>query len=160
MADLRALAHEIGWGDAATYIQSGNLVFSARGAAGSIATKLEREIAERFGFPVDVIVRSAADWSRYAAANPFPAESERESNRVFLVLSRRAPRADAVAALRERASASESIEGTADAIWIHYPAGVAKTKLQPALVDRLIGSPSTARNWRTVIALRDLSAPP
>ena len=37
MAELRALAAELGWQGAQTYIQSGNLVFEARGSAASLA---------------------------------------------------------------------------------------------------------------------------
>ncbi len=158
MADLRDVARGLGWGDAATYIQSGNLVFSARGKAESIAARLEEAIAERFGFQVDVVVRSAEQWAGYAGNNPFPEASSREPNRVFLVLGRESPDPKRGAALRERATGGEAIEFAGDAVWIHYAAGMGKTQIQSALIDRLLGMPTTARNWRTVLALRGLVA--
>ena len=43
-----------------------------------------------------------------------------------------------------------------NAIWIHFADGVAKSKLSPALLDRLIGSTATARNWNTVLKINEL----
>jgi uncharacterized protein (DUF1697 family) len=42
-------------------------------------------------------------------------------------------------------------------LWFHYPEGAGRSKLTPALVDKAAGSPVTARNWRTALALRDLT---
>ena len=50
MAELRALCAELGWKDAETYIQSGNLVFTASGRPAALEEKLEKAIEERFGF--------------------------------------------------------------------------------------------------------------
>src|SRR5690349_10681340 len=75
MAELRALCEEIGWEDVATYIQSGNVVFATAGQAEAIEQRLEEAIAKRFGLDVPVIVRSAAEWAKLAAGNPFADES-------------------------------------------------------------------------------------
>ena len=72
MAELRALCSELGWSDVATYIQSGNLDFSAGETAAELESALERAISERFELDVPVIVRSAGAWSAYAKSNPFP----------------------------------------------------------------------------------------
>src|SRR5256885_11087562 len=72
MAELRGLCGELGWSDVATYIQSGNLVFTAPGKAGEIEGVLEQAIQKEFGLDVPVIVRSRAEWARYPAENPFP----------------------------------------------------------------------------------------
>src|SRR4029079_9894025 len=73
MAELRALCAELGWSDVATYIQSGNLVFSAPGKAEEIEEILEKAIKKTFGIDVPVIARSKAEWARYPGLNPFPA---------------------------------------------------------------------------------------
>ena len=56
MAELRALAAELGWRGAQTYIQSGNLVFEARGSAASLARALEDAIVSRWGFEVPAVL--------------------------------------------------------------------------------------------------------
>ena len=156
MADLRAVAGSIGFREAATFIQSGNLVFGFDLGEEAAAARLEEALESRFGFPVDVVVRTAERWRRHAAANPFGAEAEREPDRVVLLVPRRSPAAGSAAALAARAGAGERVEGAGDALWVHYPGGIARSKLAPALIDRVVGSPTTARNWRTVAALRDL----
>ena len=154
MAELRALAEEIGLADVRTYIQSGNLFFSADKQDG-LEEKLETAIERRF-IPVPVIVRSAAEWARYPASNPFPEAAEAEPNRVMMMLSKAPPKPDAVAALQERARDGERIASAGGALWIHYPDGAGTSRLSPSLIDRLIGSPATARNWRTVLKIQEM----
>ena len=158
MADLTALCGTVGFTRAATYIQSGNVVFSAAGAAPAAEKKLEQSIEKRFGFPVDVLVRTAAQWSAYLAESPLAEVASAEPNRVMLLVSKSAPARDARDALRARAMDGERIESAGEVIWVHYPAGQAKTKLSPSLVDRLVGSPVTARNWRTCVTLAEMIA--
>jgi uncharacterized protein (DUF1697 family) len=42
-------------------------------------------------------------------------------------------------------------------IWVHHVNGVGRSKLTPALLDRHVGSAVTARNWRTVLKLREMA---
>ena len=46
MAELRALCAGLGWEDVATYIQSGNVVFTRRASRPSAETALEDAIAQ------------------------------------------------------------------------------------------------------------------
>jgi uncharacterized protein (DUF1697 family) len=75
----------------------------------------------------------------------------------MLALSKAAPKSDAVKGLRERAANGERVIRVGDALWIHFRSGVARSKLSPALLDRLAGSPVTTRNWRTVLKLDELA---
>lgn len=156
MAGLRALAEELGWRDVRTYIQSGNLLFEAKGKANALEAALEKALDKAFGFKPAVIVRSAADWRALAEANPFPKESEAEPNRVLVGLSKLRPKQGAADVLQERAAAGETVREAGGALWFHYPNGVGTSKLTPSLIDRLVGSPLTARNWRTFLKLREM----
>ncbi len=157
MPELRALCAENGWNDVQTYIQSGNLVFSAPAAPAVLEADLKRSIEAHFGFAVPVIVRTAADWRTYVESNPFSAESETEPHLVMLALSKAPPHSEAVHGLRERAAAGERIDRIGDALWICFKDGVARSKLTPALFDWLVGSPVTARNWCTVLKIAELA---
>lgn len=154
MAELRALASGIGLADVRTYIQSGNLFFRTQERKG-LEEKLEAAVAQRF-VAVPVIVRSASEWIACAAHNPFPAAAGAEPDRLMMMLSKAAPNGDAADALMERARDGERIALAGGALWIHYPAGSGVSKLSPSLIDRLVGSPSTARNWRTVLKIGDM----
>jgi len=156
MAELRALCADLGWRDVATYIQSGNVVFSADGKPETIEKQLEVAIARRFGFDAPVIVRTAAQWSGYPPGNPFPQAAKDEPNRLMLLLSKDPPAPGAEAIIQARAVAGEQVRRAGDALWFHYPEGAGTSKLTPALIDHAIGSPGTARNHRTVMTLLEM----
>lgn len=156
MAELRALCAELGWRDVETYIQSGNVVFSAAGKPDAIERQLEDAIAARFGLAVPVIIRTAAQWAHYPPGNPFPRAAKDEPNRLMLLVSKRSPQKSAEDAIQARAAAGEAVKRVGDALWVHFPAGSGTSKLTPSLIDRAIGSPTTSRNHRTVIKLKEL----
>jgi uncharacterized protein (DUF1697 family) len=157
MAELRALCEALGWEDVETYIQSGNLVFGAKGRPEALEAQLEKAIGGRFGLDVPVIVRTAAQWAACAAANPFPDAARDEPNRLQLLLSKQPPKADAAEKLMERAQAGEAVKPGGGALWFHFPEGVGTSKLTPSLIDKACGSPSTGRNWRTVVKLKEMA---
>jgi uncharacterized protein (DUF1697 family) len=159
MRELCVLCAELGWEDVQRYIQSGNLVFKAGARAAKLETELEQAIERRFGLSIPIIVRPAAVWPDYVRDNPYPDASQNEPNLVMLALSKAAPKKDAAEKLQERAIGGERIVQVGDALWVHYAGGVAKSKLSPALFDRLVGSPVTARNWRTVLKLQQMANP-
>ena len=156
MARLRDVCASLGWRDVATYIQSGNVVFTADGKAEAIETELERAIEQEFGLDVPVIVRSAAQWARLADSNPFANAAAEAPNRLQLLVSKRPPARDAAQKLMERALAGEQVEAVPGGLWFHFPEGVARSKLTPSLFDKACGSPATGRNYRTVQRLRDM----
>src|SRR5512141_1230690 len=59
MADLRACLEADGFDDVRTYIQSGNVVFTASGGPATLTERLERTLSAAFGYEATVAVRSA-----------------------------------------------------------------------------------------------------
>lgn len=157
MAELRALCAELGWTDVETYIQSGNVVFTAPGEAEVLETVLEKAIQRRFGFHSDAMVRSAAQWGRLIEANPLAKESAAEPNRVLVGIAKEKLEPGAADAIAAKAVAGERIAEAAGVLWFHYPAGVGTSKITPSLIDRAAGSPVTARNWRTMLKLQEMT---
>jgi hypothetical protein len=73
MADLREVVLGLGHTEVATYIQSGNVVFTSEEAdTARIAAALERAIAEPLGVQPKVIVLTRAELAQVVADNPFP----------------------------------------------------------------------------------------
>jgi uncharacterized protein (DUF1697 family) len=158
MAQLRELCADLGWTEVRTYIQSGNLVFSAAGKPAAIEACLEQAIERRFGFEVPVMVRSARAWSALRAGNPFPEAARDAPNRLMLMVAKKPPAEGAEATIQSRATAGEQVKRAGEGIWIHYPEGVGRSKLTPTMIDRAIGSPATARNYRTIVKLEEMLA--
>jgi len=134
-------------------------VFQANSQPAKLESELEQAIKRRFDLSISIIIRAAAVWPDYVRDNPFPDASQSEPNAVMLALAKAAPKADAVEKLLEKATGGERIMQVRDALWLHFAAGMAKSKLSPALLDRLVGSPVTMRNWRTVVKLDEMSRP-
>jgi uncharacterized protein (DUF1697 family) len=75
MAHLREVVLGLGHTEVATYIQSGNVVFTSEEAdSAAIAAALERAIAEHLGVRPKVIVLTRAELAQVVADNPFPEE--------------------------------------------------------------------------------------
>jgi uncharacterized protein (DUF1697 family) len=160
MAALRELCEaELGWEKVQTYIQSGNIVFEAKGKAEALETALEKAIAAKFGFEAPAMIRTASEWHTLLAANPFPKESEAEPNRVFLALPKRSIAPGAANRIAAKAAAGERVEEAGGALWFHYPEGAGTSKLTPALIDRAARCPVTARNCRTATKLAEMLGP-
>ena len=158
MRELCRIATELGFADVRSYVQSGNLVFSATLPPAAAEAALERAIAETFGFGVEVIVRSAKDWQAYAQRTPFPdAETERP-HLLHIALSKQPPKRGALEVLAPYAKADERFVLRGDALWIDFPNGVARSKVTSAVMDRAIGSTVTARNFRTVQKLAAMAS--
>jgi uncharacterized protein (DUF1697 family) len=160
MAELRALADGLGWHGAQTYVQSGNLVFRAKGKAAALADALSDAICSHFEFEVPVAVRSREDWLRWTNGGVFAdAETERPKSLHLGVTagSGGALPPKVVATLAPYCQSGERVAPRDGALWIDFPAGVAKTKLTPAVLDRVVGAPMTLRNWNTVRALAALA---
>ncbi|MGQ0588355.1 MAG: DUF1697 domain-containing protein [Sphingosinicella sp.] len=156
MAELRELCGELGWREVATYIQSGNVVFSADGKPDALEAALEDAIREGYGYDAPVVVRAAAQWRRCAPANPFPDAARETPNYLLMLVSKRPPADGAVATIQAKAAAGEQVKRAGDAIWIYFPNGSGTSKLTPALIDKAIGSPATSRNYRTVAKLEEM----
>jgi uncharacterized protein (DUF1697 family) len=154
MADLREVFAEAGCADVTSYIQSGNLVFSHPSTdAEKVTAVLERRIEDATGFDVPVILRTAAAWEGVVDANPYPGIEPTTLHVVFLAAP---PAAAAVAAFDAARFTPEEFAVVGREVYLHLPDGLGRAKLPPALP--LIRGAGTARNWRTVLKLAELSS--
>ncbi len=156
MADLRAACADAGLGPVATYIQSGNLVLEHDDPPAA-ERALEAVIAARFKLDVPVVARTAATWDALVSACPFPDLAEASPRSLHILVCKRPPAVDAVDALAGRARDGERIARWGKEIAIHFTNGAGTSRLSPVLIDRLIGGPATARNWNTVLKLREMA---
>ncbi len=156
MKDLRALFEAAGAGEVQTYIQSGNVVFeSAAAEAKRIPTAVEAAIEKKFGFSSPVVVRSAAALRKVFAEHPFAADATELKLLMVAFLSKR-PTAAAVKRLDAPRFHPDRFEVRGAEVFLHYPSGVARSKLTNAYLDRTLGTTSTVRNWKTVTKLVEL----
>jgi len=154
MAELKTLFGELGFSDAQTYVQSGNVVFrAAAGDRKALAARIGEGVKARFGLAPHIIVLDANDWAGIVSGNAFPDYNEPKN--VHAYIFDEVPTAERMAELagRPKEAGDYAIKGRV--LYLHTPDGLLKSNL-PVLIERILRVPMTARNWRTVLALQDM----
>lgn len=155
MVALRELLTEVGFENVRTYIQSGNIVLdSSDGDRDSVARSVQGAIEGRFGFAPHTFVLDVDAFDTAIAENPF-SRSDQDPRAVhFFFLAEPDPTAD-LDGLRALATQGEEFVLTERVFYLHTPGGFGRSKLVERL-HRLIGTEMTARNYRSVGAIRAL----
>lgn len=165
MTDLRAIVEAAGHADVKTYIQSGNVVFSAaRGPAASdseLASAIEAGIEERLAMQVAVVVLSKAELAGALEVDPYLAEENpRYVHYVFFAQALGPADDDRVAAAQATVAAKGSRDEATPigrVLYLHTPDGFGRSELGAVLTKASKKTPNgTARNRATVKKLLDL----
>jgi uncharacterized protein (DUF1697 family) len=150
MADLRGLISDLGFANARSVLQTGNLVFEAAGERGEVESRLEREAAARLGLRTDFIVRDAGEWKRVVARNPFARMAVDDPSHLVVMFLGQAPAGKAVEALRGAIVGRETIAADGSQLYVTYPDGIGRSRLTGTMIEKVLGVRGTARNWNTV----------
>ena len=158
MADLREVAAALGHTDVATYIQSGNVVFSSTETdVTSLADALEQAVAAQLGVRAAVVVVSRAELAKVISANPFPDETNPKClHAVFRRDEVSKIDIDGVALEVRRARESGSRDdalAVGRTLYLRTPDGLGRSELAARLARSKVQSAGTARNWATVTKL-------
>jgi uncharacterized protein (DUF1697 family) len=160
MARLRELAADLGYTDVATYVQSGNLVVSAKtNKPAEVERAVAKAIHDDLGLEIAVMVRDRDELAAALAANPF---ADIVENPAWMHISFLAsqPEAAKLKALDRGEFEPERFEFGDRCMYLWYPGGSGRSKLAAAPWDRRLGVRGTARNVRTVATLLDMLDPP
>jgi uncharacterized protein (DUF1697 family) len=156
MAELRAVVADGPYRDVTTYIQSGNLVFSAAdGDPAAVRADLEARLAEAFG-PVAVLVRTADELAAVAGANPFVAEGA-DPKTLHVTLLAEPPDPGRLVEVVTLAGPDRWVLLDRQ-VYLCCPDGYGRTKLTNAFFERRLGVEATTRNWRTLLTLVERTA--
>jgi uncharacterized protein (DUF1697 family) len=168
MADLREIMTSLGHTDVATYIQSGNVVFSTdQTDRGALAAAIEKAIAQRLDVAPRVVVLSAGDLAQVVQDNPHPDEPNPRMVHAVFLDAKPTPEMVAMVAEAQDKAAAKGGRDTATFIgrtlFLHTPDGYGRSELA-VLLGRSRGPLSprgagTARNWATVTKLLEMCQP-
>jgi uncharacterized protein (DUF1697 family) len=158
MAELRELLASLGYGDVATYLQSGNAVFSApEQPAGALGSGIEAAIAEIFGLSIRVVIRTGAQLGAAIGRCPLPGAPENPS-RFFVAFLSAEPDAARAAEMQQESFGSDQMWVRGSEAFLWCPNGAAETKLTNTFIEKRLGVTATSRNWNTVNKLASLTA--
>ena len=157
MQQLRDLCCSLGLQDVKTYLQSGNLIFSTKERnIDAAAKKLETALEQKFGFRVDVIVRTAEQLKDVIAANPFAKRREVAPNKLHVVFLGNELSTETKKAIAALQPDKEELRFGGRELYIYFPDGMGQSKFMPR-VTRLLKNSGTARNWNTVTKLLEIA---
>jgi uncharacterized protein (DUF1697 family) len=146
--DLKAMGEACGFENVRTFINSGNLLFTSDLAEGTVQKRMEEKLAEYFGKPWRVHVRSAKEMAEAASKSPFG------DDRPSWVMAFFIDEKPAQKMLDE----ARDVQGERMAlgprlIYVSYGEGIGKSKLKLPAVKQ-----GTARNMNSVAKIADLLA--
>jgi uncharacterized protein (DUF1697 family) len=158
MAELRAALTASGFAGVSTYIQSGNVLFSATEPDTAVLEQAVTEvIAGSFGLKIDVVVVTRDQLAGVLSANPYRHEPNPKYVHVVFLgaapdLARLTAATEAVAAKGSR----DTVTGGDRVLYLHTPDGYGTSELGKALVKITSASKGTARNLATAAKLLTL----
>ncbi len=162
MSDLRAVVTSLAHIDVATYIQSGNVVFTtAQTDNSAIAAALERAIAESLSVRPKVVVLSRAELAQVVADNPYSAETNPKCLHAAFTSERIGPdQLAAIVTAQQRATdrgSRDEATVVGRTLFLHTPDGLGRSELAAQLARTsgplAAAGSATMRNWATVTRL-------
>jgi uncharacterized protein (DUF1697 family) len=171
MSDLRTVVSSLGHADVATYIQSGNVVFSTgvtstgQADTAALAGEMETAVSAALGVRPRVVVLSRDELAQVVRDNPYSAEPDpRKVHAVFLSALPGPGVASGVEAAVHRFAqrgSRDTAQVIGRTIFLHTPDGFGRSDLGLLITGpKAPGSPeltTTARNWATVLKLLEMS---
>ncbi|HVP50016.1 MAG TPA: DUF1697 domain-containing protein [Candidatus Bathyarchaeia archaeon] len=153
MSELRDICLSLKLRNPATYIQSGNVVF---GVTETELTKLtgriESAIEARCGFRPCVMLRTAKEMRDIVQCNPFAGRPAIEPAKLAVSFLATPLTPDLSRRIEDIHVGAEEIHCAKRELYIYFSDGQGRSKL-PAVLERTLNIPATARNWNTVLKL-------
>ncbi len=144
MTQLSTWLEAAGFTGVVTYIQSGNVVLT-HATKLDVASRVRDVIAERTGWSIAVIVRSASEMTDVLTRCPYPDAQPTQLHVSFLD----APPDDA----HDVDWSPEQHVLLGREVYLYVPEGMGRSVMVPKL--KLLKG-ATTRNWNTVVALEEL----
>lgn len=153
MEDLRASMASLGYTDIATYIQSGNVVFTSPTDDSTAAARaIELTIEQDTGLNVSVMVLSRDQLAAVIEQNPFPDATVQPTELHVSFLSA-PPDKQLVDGIDPHQFEPDEYRLGEQVMYLWCPHGVGRSKLAAYPWERRLGVRATLRNWNTVTKL-------
>jgi uncharacterized protein (DUF1697 family) len=157
MAQLTALCEGLGHTGVRTLLQSGNVVFRSKSAGRAQVMKgLEDAIEKSCGFRPRILLRSLDELRAAIAANPFADAARDDPGHLVIHFIDGKPPAGAAVSLDGYKGGPERVKLAGGNLYLHYAGGIGTSKLTNAVLEKVLETPGTARNWNTVNKLAQL----
>lgn len=159
MAGLTALYNDLGFSDAVTYIQSGNVIFSSGDhySVAELSEMIEKAISEKYGYDVPVMIRSVDELKMLIPVNPYLLEKDFVPSRMAVVFLHEKASGDQTGKVINISYPPDKFTVSGSEIFIFCPNGFGTTKLYTNFFEKKMGVTGTARNWNTVLTILEMA---
>ena len=159
MEDLRSSFNALGYRDARTYVQSGNIVFNAPvSAKEDLSRKIRDKILRDYGFPVGVFIRSSSEIAKIVRANPFLKKRGIDRSKLHVTFLSAIPAKSSLPRMDRLNGAPDQFRVVGREVYLHCPSGYGRTKLSNNAIEKSLSVQATTRNWNTVSTLEKMSS--
>src|SRR5260370_41062773 len=122
MDELKDVHESLGLKDVFPYIQSGNVVFNSDDTdLARLRRQIEDGFEKKFGFHVEVFVRTSAELREIIEKNPFQSQQSKESKWVVVLFLAARPDVTAQEDLLKTYTGPAELFITAKEMYIYYP---------------------------------------
>jgi uncharacterized protein (DUF1697 family) len=150
MSDLRRMMEEAGLEDVATYLRSGNVVFTAQEVDQSrLRQTIQESIASELGMEVPVVVVTQPQLEAVIEGCPYPEAAAADPTKVHATFLDPMPPGSVWPSVD--ADAPESFYVGEGVVYMHLPNGMGRARLPGELERAAADVTATTRNWRTVV---------
>jgi uncharacterized protein (DUF1697 family) len=157
MPELKLLFEELKFHNVETYIQSGNVIFSAKEKSPKkLEQKISSAIKKKFGFDVQVMFLTPEEIEYVIQNNPF-FKKKKDSEKLYVTFLSENPLAENMKKLNAIDYSPEEYVIDGRYIYLFVPNGYGKAKLNNNLFENKLKVFGTTRNWKTVNKLFELS---
>ena len=143
-----------GLADVTTFLASGNVIFTAPGAAGPrLEGKLAAALEAALGYPVPVFVRSGPELVAVAAHEPFPPAMVQEARAIHVLFLAQPATPAFTRGLTAYRNAEDEFHVRGREAWWLCRTRITESPFGKAPAERRLGVTWTARNRNTVVRL-------
>ena len=142
-ARLVEVFDELGYGDAWTHINSGNVVFDASGSRADIERRIESALEREYGFEVTTFVRTAAELEKALELDPFPVAA---GDTYFITFLKQAPSATVATELEAASNGFDTLVVHGRDVHWRMHGKSTDTRLKASVWRKLGEHGSTSRN--------------
>ena len=155
MTDLSALFKKLGFMDAETFIQSGNVVFSNPENLSVIylTAKIEEAVRKKFRYNIPVTIRTSEEIRNIISLNPFIDEENFNTEKLAVVFLYEEHSLAQIEKVNNVNYPPDKFIITGKEIFIYCPNGFGKSKIYTGFFENKMKITGTGRNWNTINAL-------
>jgi uncharacterized protein (DUF1697 family) len=159
MTDLSALYKTLGFEDAETFIQSGNVVFNTieNLPVPEIAARIEAAVLKKFNYNVPVIIRAPEELMDIISINPFLEEENFNTGKLAVIFLNEEPSEEQIEKVKNVNYPPDKFKIAGKEIFIYCPNGFGKSKIYTGFFENKMNVTGTARNWKTLNTLLEIA---